>query len=536
MNKLDGRQRWRPFDIPPELNQTIENFEHSQCQKTLDIELLKRSNILLNTNISQVAQRLIDREGLPHLAHLMCGWGNSSLNGASLLEHISEFIVIDEGRHTLLQNSEDGDFHPWQTFAYCMMADESLLNNACGEITLKKLMQNCTLLNTSNNTDLGHLLFAYSHIPKKDRPPAFHFDGEMRPLSYITNAAIEGHLTGGFEVCRKFHLTEGLCAISSNDEFKQIKGTVSVFLTGQLLSLKPLLVCTTILEKYFLNEELSNEEHETLNLARDTLVLGDAIENLFYYAGHLIELCGISLKYNYSESKDYDRHINSIINSLNIILTYISDDLNFAESFYAFAHYRRGIFIYLQQTSRSSKIDSTIEFSTLYSPALAKQKKVNIKNPYFSLAPPKQEPELKFLTVINMYNNQAASGFDARGEFKHFRKILPLNFPRGIHYEFLDFGDKIGIELHCEKRHLSSHQLFISLCETFNNSTTSTAFYDPDWYRGCGRILIHFPKESTDPYKIIKCMNELITSTYPELLTFYLKTSNAPKIEKLLNI
>jgi hypothetical protein len=226
--------RWRPTKVSSEISKKTNSYNQAlTTSRTLgDHESADKA---LSRLLSPVAPGIVDREGLPHIAHLICGWGNARVRGIPLIDYVSKFAIQSVDRKLYIaQSQETGDFHPWQTFAYCVMADHALVHANCGTIPLGELAANSSDLNTSNNTDLGHFLYAYSNLPHRYRPKRAVFDRRSRSVRDLVDIAIEGHFYGGFEVCRKFHLTEGLCAITTLARFAHHRSVVETFVNGQL--------------------------------------------------------------------------------------------------------------------------------------------------------------------------------------------------------------------------------------------------------------------------------------------------------------
>ena len=212
------------------------------------------------------------------------------------------------------------------------------------ELSLQALANNSLDLNTDDETDLGHFLYTVANMHPEERPNKAIFSRRSHDIEYIIHAAVEGHFYGGFEVCRKFHLTEGLCAISQIHNAVD-RNVIDGFLRGQLSSLEPLAAIVCLI-KYHVDldlEEMPSQASGLLTALRRLLVLGDAVENVYYYAGHLIELAAVGVRAGYDTPKAYAPLIVLITSHLDSLLDKIQDDLAFAESFYAFAHYRRGI-------------------------------------------------------------------------------------------------------------------------------------------------------------------------------------------------
>ncbi len=273
--------------IPFRLERDLQVFVDLLCSnefQTLDLASAKHAEKVLGSLLKSTVKQILDREGLPHIAHLICGWGDSIAFGRRLPLYISDFIFDCRLRPRIQQSREDGDFHPWQSFAYCRMANLPQ-SYAIGNVLLRTLMRNSTDLNTSDPTDLGHLLYCVAH-DDLDNLPRFIFGGDELNVSGLVEQAVEGHVYGGYHVCRKFHLTEGLCAISARSQFFDYHEIVSELLYGQLQSLRPLLAITCLnipaYPEWRYELKRLSIASDTLARLRERLVVGDSVEKLDY--------------------------------------------------------------------------------------------------------------------------------------------------------------------------------------------------------------------------------------------------------------
>ncbi|MDI3291587.1 hypothetical protein QHF83_50220 [Polyangium sp. 15x6] len=61
-----------------------------------------------------------------------------------------------------------------------------------------------------------------------------------------------------------------------------------------------------------------------------------------------------------------------------------------------------------------------------------------------------RKPSPELTSVVDAYNAVAEKGFGAVGRASNYRQIRPSAWPGGMHYEFLQYSDSIGVELHLE--------------------------------------------------------------------------------------
>src|SRR5450755_5025250 len=91
-----------------------------------DRALAKRASALLAEAMSSRIGEIEDRDTMPNLCHVINGWGNAPLSGGSVLDGYARYVHrSSEGTPSILQCSDEGDFHPWQSFAYAVMAGVS---------------------------------------------------------------------------------------------------------------------------------------------------------------------------------------------------------------------------------------------------------------------------------------------------------------------------------------------------------------------------------------------------------------------------
>lgn len=512
-------ERWAPFHIDKKYESRIES--HLVQNEVIDFDLAMHAVQIIDSLTEKTAQTIVDREGLPHIAHLICGWGNLSVGGRYLFDRIYDFARATSVGLIIPQNNLSGDFHPWQTFAYGCMSDSNFFNYSRNNVTLLEVAQASNNLNSCDTTDLGHFLYASSYIPLRLRSNNFVFGGREATIVELANMALNAHVNGGFHVCRKFHLTEGLCAISRQMHSKKFRKQVAVLLSGQLKSLIVLNAIVKTMESILCSSK--NSLMDELEQLRRILVLGGAIENIYYYAGHLVELAAISNMYGYDEADGHASTIACILNFLNKLLPSISCEIHYEESFYAFAHYRRGYLLYTKSLTEVGGRGEGVKFISRSNgggfsfPEAGSQYKWP-----FTFASAKIKPSNKFSLILDNYNKIAVPEHMARGEFAHFRKIMPCELPLGVHYEFLCTANSIGLEIHCERDEHTAHREYRVISETLCLRAGVAAIFDPDWYGGCGRVVVRYSWE-TPPSTVAKAMNLIIKISLPMLIEVYSK-------------
>lgn len=522
---------WWPLELSDRERQACESFGERMrtAPPALDVEKIQSVSAELARIMAQHVGDVIERDGLPHLCHIINGWGNARFRGRRLVEHLQGFIHRDgAGRPLLLQCDPEGDFHPWQTFAYAVMAgvdpDETLPGTST---TLRELAKNSRALNTGKGQELGHLLFALSFLdPDPDGRP-FHFDGELKTLSELMDIAVDAHHNATFEVCRKFHLTEGLCAVSTLiPGMESYREAAQGFLEGQL---DMLLLLGTILDEAAKLEAAGQraEEGSLIQELRETLVMQEYLENHCYYAGHLVELAAFADALGFEILPEHRGAIAFVINELNSIIPEFLPHTTFLRCFLHFGHYRRAMTLLPEvdrlraegrALERSDLTRFTVDFDAQppYVPAAGPSP---VEKGIYKLAPPEEGPRPRFEEIVALYAATAPAGFDPRGKFNHFRRIGPPAWPRAFHYELLDYGKGVGAEIHLESESVAVlGERVRALTERVARRLPGRKVeWDPSWWRSRGRLRVYFPDDEASPREVAEGVRALIEETRWEL-------------------
>jgi hypothetical protein len=502
---------WWPLDLSPRAENAFLLFRSQMGQRevSVDTALVDSTAASLAQVMSRHYLKLIQRDSLPHLSHILNGWGDFSVNGSPLSTRIERFIHRDDrGRHFLLQCDPEGEFHPWQTLAYVVMAgvDPELSLGSSGA-TIRDLALNSRQLNTKEGRELGHLLFGLAYLDPEMAGGPFFLEDIACDLPKLVELAVEAHHYGTFEVCRKFHLTEGLCAVAAKIAgFEKYRDDAQGFLEGQL---DILLVLGTILQKA---SELraANKEMEPDSLIhelRDVLVLGPFLENHCYYAGHIIELAAFASSFGYRIAPEHRSAISFVINELNQTLPLYLSRAQFEQCFLHLGHYRRAITLYAameqdQSHGRALRRDELRRFTTDIE-SLSRESETAFDhdtNPSPAIYELVYEPTNRregFEQIIAEYEKIAPRHFEARGTAGHYRRMGPVWWPRALHYEFVDYGGIVGAEIHLESDDVRPlGDLVHSLVDQASNSfPTLRVQWEPSWSLGRGRLLVLFPPE-----------------------------------------
>lgn len=535
---MNINQFWWPLDLTQQEEKALDQFtkkiitEKPLIDKKLNLQVLEKLDRLMKINVADI----IERDGLPHHCHLINGWGNSKFNNQGLIHGMEQFAHCSaDGKYFVLQCNPEGDFHPWQSFAYAVMAgvDPNMVLSSRG-FTLASLAHNSREINSDKGIELGHLLFAIAYLEPSLNTPPFYLKGKEYSVEQLMDLAVEAHHYGTFDVCRKFHLTEGLCAASVNiPGLEKYKDAAQGFLTGQL---DMLLVLGVILQEAKTLEQTGApiSDDSLITRLRVALRFGHLIENHVYYAGHLIELAGFALSLGYTLKKEHFYAMHYIINELNLTIPSYLSFVSFQEHFYAFGHYRRAVTLlqsaeFCKKTNRDLTRQDLENFIVDFDGLPLIENEFNRSYDYkpvkegglYDISVVSRNPRDKFISTIEEYSQNASDNLKPRGKFEHFRRIGPPTWPRSFHYELLDYGDSIGAEIHIESESVLKMKPIV---EKLQNKvvalfTKDEVEWDPDWHHGFGRLRVIF-EDGYSSQDIAEGLHKLIKGTYDDLDTF----------------
>lgn len=525
---------WWPLDLSPRAQAALDEFRRQQQRSavTLDASLNEFVADLLARLMGQYIASIIERDSLPHLGHVLNGWGNAQFRRARMMDHLESFIQTDSaGRDVITQCDPEGEFHPWQSIAYAVMAGVDPDEPITRRITLRHLARNSRYLHTREGHELGHLLFALAYLDPDVESPPFSLAGDLRTVPELMELAVEAHHYGSFEVCRKFHLTEGLCAMAAKVAgLETYRTDAQGFLDGQL---DMLLVLGIILREA---EALAAagqpaEPDSLMQELREALVLGNYLENHCYYAGHLIELATLAESLGYRIAPEHRNATAFVLNEMNRVLPAYLPHLYFPECFLHLGHYRRAMTL-LAETERLSREGRpptradlarfTVDFDALpASEGLAQPDKglwSSVKTDIYAVASFSVTPRAGFESVIDHYRALAPHPFRPRGTELHFRRIIPPRWPRAFHYELLDYSDAMGLELHLEDERVGwlrdrVQPLVAQVAALFPEQRVE---WEPKWAGELGRLRVLFALDAP-PAQVAAGMLALIEETYPKL-------------------
>ena len=193
---------WWPVELDDHLADALTTFvaELEADAPELDHAALADADARLVGAMHRQIRELIDGAALSHYCHLINGWGDARLAGGRLSEGLIFYARRGPQGPYLRQFHRDGDFHPWQTLAYAIMAGADLERELPElGVSLRELYAAPSPIPTAEGEELGHLLFALAEL----EAPAdlrLELDGRARDLDELMQLAITAHHEGHVRV------------------------------------------------------------------------------------------------------------------------------------------------------------------------------------------------------------------------------------------------------------------------------------------------------------------------------------------------
>ena len=295
-----------------------------------------------------IFSKLLEMSNMSVTAHLIVGFGNFTFRESNSTNAFSRLLRLnDSGSPSIPQtHPPEGDFHPWQGFAYASLAGmnpETEIPSAGANLRTLATNSSDISMQGRGDFDLGHLLMAASFIVP-DPSYKFRFDGETITLRQVGNRALLGHIQNEESTCHHFHLTEGLCLASARiPGMADLRTEAAEFLNRQLDVLNYVAVV--------LNKNLSECEVSVKELKILSKLVGHAIE-----LAAIAQICGFDL------SKSQKNALNFVANASSVVFGVAMSP----EHFSALAHYRRGstLLLEIERARTEGRCLSTINLSS----------------------------------------------------------------------------------------------------------------------------------------------------------------------------
>jgi hypothetical protein len=519
---------WWPVSIDDRIGDALDVFINTlhTTPVELDLAALELANQCLEHAMQVQVHDIIDGAALSHYCHLINGWGDARLSGGQLSDGLGFYARAGAQRPYMRQFHRDGDFHPWQTLAYAVMAGADLDRELPGlGVSLRQLYLESREIPTAEGEELGHLLFALAHI---DPPSDFYvtLDGRACGLIDIMQLAIAAHHHGHFRVCCKTHLSEGICAAAARlPALHGYRAQAQAFLDGQL----DMMLLLTLAGGERCAAQLSGQP-----LAQDSLSAGilealartSNFEDHLFFAGHLLELAIFAASFGYEVPQIHRRAMASLANLTNTIIPQYIGRSGFAEHFLFYGHYRRANTLLATMLAAADEPGWTLDAATLA--AYTVDFELPLEPPQLIDPPgvdawtiaPAAVARPHFLDIVQATRAQLPEGFELRGNRAHYRHIKPHRWPKSLHYELLDHtsqGPWIALELHVEDDIVAAltptlaaqHSVF---AEVFGEQRI---VWNPSW--GNGARLQAFLPDDSDPEQVARLVRSVIERSYAEV-------------------
>jgi len=500
-----GPIRWSGLAIDDEQYERVIDAYASDVLSNGVLDTTSRAKVLelAERSVRRHRRELEEDDSVPFLAHAVLSQGNRRVGATSLLERLGEFVLAG----AMPQADVEGDFHPWQSFAYALLAGvprDTVMTP--GGDTLGSVIAHSTNLCVDEPEDLGHALVTLGMLPAADRPAVLRFGGVDTPAELLVGHAIRAHYLGHFRVCRKFHLTEGIVlAVARLPGLQRFAAYPAELVAGQMRVLKVLAVLLRLLAT-------PRAQAELITKLQDALRLGPLFENHLFYSGHLLEIAGVAAAHGHDTPV---RWLNSVVNDTNTFLRggLLDTPSPLKSTLVQMSHYHRALLSWTGGPGGPGTATGTATGPRAWPGVRAAD-------------PPGPRP--RFVEVLDAYEalrdrspTSPVSGFRLRGTFPHFRRAHAAGWPKQLHYEMLDYGDGVGVELHFESPQLGAvAQLVHSRTDALASVAADRVDWDPTWWRGTGRLRLHYG-DARQAVDVANGMESLIACTVGPLRHLY---------------
>ena len=247
------------------------------------------------------------------------------------------------------------------------------------------------------------------------------------------------------------------------------------------------------------------------------MLMGRLFENHLYYVGHLLELACFGLRFGFTLNSLQVKAATGCLNICNELIARYASGLARAEVLLPFSHYRRGLTMWQSAIGKTgdgleaftADFDETDELAPSDGPALSAA---------FNFAVDAERPSERLQDVLDTFVMKHPDLPRPKGSIRHFRRLIPEGWDRRLHYEFLDYGDRIGVELHFESSRLvellpAVRATVAELSIELGTGEIVEKTY-PD--AGAAKLALAFDGD-TSPERLADAMNSLICATREEL-------------------
>ncbi|MDZ7271852.1 MAG: hypothetical protein ONB17_09560 [candidate division KSB1 bacterium] len=124
----------------------------------------------------------------------------------------------------------------------------------------------------------------------------------------------------------------------------------------------------------------------------------------------------------------------------------------------------------------------------------------------------KTELDPAFSAVTDAYDRIADEEWRTRGHARNYRQVRADEWPGGLHYEFVNRADEIGVELHLESDAVALLAPHLAALDGQELTSGLLLEWDPRWCRGRGRLMAKIAK-TEKPEVAVKAMQALMART-----------------------
>jgi hypothetical protein len=501
-----------------------------RSQPRLDRTALDRAKASLDKTMLDHAAQILRSDSMPVLSHLINGWGAGTFREECFLDSYASFLHRCGPRnYKILQRHSEGDFHPWQSIAYAVMAGVSPDTKIGSNLpSLRSIAAHSLDLGTDDPAELGHFLFSIGPLRFRRGDIKARFGDRIRPLDELVQLAICEHFSGSFAVCRKIHLTEGVCAVASFfPAFRKYRELAQEFLNTQL---DMMLLLGTVL---WLSSDGRERPHAPLTIKRiqSALAVQNIFENHVFYAGHLLELAAFSRLLGYEVSEVHQLAISYAANWIARRLPAAMLKSDFAECIYQYGHFRRGITLWQALASKKTiAAEWPHQLLSAYTVNLHESAAEEDDDDHHDSHASSLLADFTFVTAAG-HEDPTLQGILSKrgvsdnrnmrpvGRFGHFRRFRPNSWPRSLHYEILVKNAQPSVEIHLESEEVA----FIGSHLKDNLAEISKAFpgrrveWDNRWWgKGRGRVRVAYD-ECPASAQVFDDLEKLIGLTFDGL-------------------
>lgn len=476
---------------------------------------------------------LVVGDNLGRLAHLANGCGNFRHAGHTWIEYLADFArITGSSRWCVPQDRELGalgDNHPWQAFAYMIMAGldpDGIVPRA--EATIREMALDSRQIDNYGDHELGHLLFAAAHLtPDPDTP--FAWDGQRCSLRELFGRARNAQ-SSAERTCRHVHLAEGLCAAARVWGIDEHLHEAQRFLNWQLGLLVPLGAALEAVRDDENRAEVGGDSGIIDEIA-GIILLDRSLDDYVLVGGHFLELAAFADLLGYNLTKVQRNAVVYVANEVGERVYGSLTGLDPSHCFAALAHFRRAATLLVEieraaregrSTTRDDLAAYTVNFDAVdnVTPKPRAAGRPSDEQPRTivwrgSLGPTARQ---EFSEVLAAFRSVAPGGFEPSGTEPDHRSMRLTSWCCGVQYELLDYGDRFGVEIHLET------DIVRPLGETLRSSVGPMAvlfpeaqvLWDREWSRRRGRLQILFGP-GTPAAAIAAAMAKMIGATWPAL-------------------